>query len=451
MISMPISKVAEVLNVKYSGNNAVFLGCSIDTRTIKENELFVALPGKFFDGHDYVQQAKEGGACAVLTEQKNNISIPTIVVKNTRLAMGELARHWRTNFSIPLVAITGSNGKTSVRKMLASILRCQSVVLETYGNFNNNIGLPLTLFRLANTHQYGVVELGANHLEEIAQLTQIAQPTIAVITQCAPTHLEGFGSVENVAYAKSEIFTGLSNEGTAVINGDDRFADLWLEKSQHAKQVTFGMQVDNHVYATDLRVAADKSFFQLVSPVGNVDLELSVPGQHNVMNALAAATCAIELGVSLEVIKQGLDPIKTSPGRLHISMGIKGCRIIDDTYNANPRSLVAALDTLSKFPGRHWLVLGDMAELGEEAQALHAQAGEISKQSKVERLYGLGDLTKFSVHAFGARGVHVEDISQLAMLLIDELDAGVTILIKGSRSMHLERLLSMLGVTEILC
>lgn len=451
MISMSVSEAAEVLDAKYSGSNAVFLGCSTDTRTIKKNELFIALSGEFFDGHNYVQQAKEGGACAVLTEQEDDISMPAIVVKNTRSAMAELAGHWRANFSIPLIAITGSNGKTSVRKMLACILRYQSVVLETYDNLNNDVGLPLTLFRLANTHQYGVVELGANHLGEIAQLTQITQPTMAVLTQCAPAHLEGFGSLENIACAKSEIFAGLSDQGTAVINGDDPFANFWLEKSQHAQQITFGMQADNHVHATNIQVTTDKSFFQVVSPMGNVDLVLPLPGKHNVMNALAAVACAIDLNISLEVIKQALAAIKSNPGRLHIYTGVKGCRIIDDTYNANPASLAVALDTLSQFSGEHWLVLGDMAELGEEAQALHAQAGEISKQSQVERLYGLGDLTKFSVEAFGAGGVHVEDISQLAMLLIDALDSDVTILIKGSRGMHMERLLGMLEETKTLC
>ena len=451
MISMSVSQAAEILHAKYSGNDAVFLGCSTDTRTIKANELFIALSGEFFDGHNYVKQAKEHGACAVLTEQATDMPIPAIKVKNTRSAMAALARHWRTNFSIPLVAITGSNGKTSVRKMLASILRDQSIVLETHGNFNNDIGLPLTLFRLANTHQYGVVELGANHLGEIAQLTQITQPTMAVITQCAPAHLKGFGSLENIASAKSEIFAGLSDQGTAVINGDDPFADFWLDISQHAQQITFGTKVGNHVRATDIKVTTDKSFFQLVSPVGNINLELPLPGKHNVMNALAAAACAIQLNIDLAVIKRALGAVKTSPGRLHISTGVKGCRIIDDTYNANPYSLQVALGVLRKFPGRHWLVLGDMSELGEQAQTLHAQAGEISKQMQIERLYGFGDLAKCSVHAFGAGGVHIEDMQQLAMLLIDELDSDVTILIKGSRLMQMERLLTMLDSTEILC
>ncbi|MFB3116346.1 MAG: UDP-N-acetylmuramoyl-tripeptide--D-alanyl-D-alanine ligase, partial [Gammaproteobacteria bacterium] len=398
---MQISKAAEILQTRYQGDNVCFLGCSTDTRTIKKKELFIALRGENFDGHDYLDKAKASGASAVLVEEKCKVVRPSIIVKDTRHAMGELAKNWRARFSIPLVAITGSNGKTTVKEMVAAICSCKSSVLATQGNLNNDIGVPLTLFGLGDVHQYAVIEMGANHPDEIEWLSQIAQPTVAVITQCAPAHLEGFGSVEGVAHAKSEIFIGLSEDGVAIINGDDDFADLWREKSKHANQLTFGLGSDNEITAESVHIENGKSSFQLITPVGKVEITLNLPGRHNITNALAAAACAISLGTALSLIKQGLESVSTVKGRLQIKTGLKQCRIIDDTYNANPASLDAALEVLDEFPGRHWLVLGDMGELGKDDKVLHVRAGEKSKASGVERLYALGELTKFTVQSFG--------------------------------------------------
>ena len=454
---MQISKAAEILQATYQGKDICFYGCSTDTRTLKDKELFIALRGENFDGHDYIDKAKAVGASAVLVEGKQDVSdssmesfsVPSIVVKNTRHAMGELARNWRAIFPIPLVAITGSNGKTTVKEMLASILSCKASVLATQGNLNNDIGVPLTLFGLGDEHQYAVIEMGANHPGEIEWLSEIAQPTVAVITQCAPAHLEGFGTIEGVANAKAEIFNGLIEDGVAVINGDDDFSDLWLEKSRHNNQLTFGLGNRNEVTAESIRIEEDKSSFQMITPVGNVELTLNLPGKHNITNALAASACAISLGIVLSAIKQGLESVNVVKGRLQIKAGLQQCRIIDDTYNANPASLEAALKVLDKFPGRHWLVLGDMGELGNDAEAMHEYAGVISKTSGVERLYALGELTKCSVQSFGEGAHHVSSHEQLLSLLKTEIDSDVTILFKGSRAMGMEHLVNALVVNTL--
>ncbi len=457
MISMQISKAAETLQAKYQGEDVCFTGCSTDTRTIKDRELFIALRGENFDGHDYLDTAKTLGASAVLVEEKHaghdsstgSFTGPSIIVKDTRQAMGELAKNWRAGFSIPLVAITGSNGKTTVKEMVAEIFSCKASVLATHGNLNNDIGVPLTLFGLGEEHQYAVIEMGANHPGEIEWLSNIAQPTVATITQCAPAHLEGFGSIEGVAHAKSEIFNGLLEDGVAVINGDDDFTELWLEKSSHYNQLTFGLDSSNEVTAESIIINEDKSSFQMITPVGNIELTLSLPGRHNIMNALEAAACAISLGIALSTIKQGLESISTVKGRLQIKSGLKQCRIIDDTYNANPASLDAALKVLQRFPGRHWLVIGDMGELGDDAEALHARAGEISKASGIERLYTLGELSRVSAEAFGEGAQHINSHEQLAELLSEEVAPDVTVLIKGSRAMGMESLVDALGINAL--
>ena len=447
---MQISKEAEILQAKYKGEDVCFTGCSTDTRTLRVKELFIALRGENFNGHDYLDKAKALGASAVLVEEKyagpDSFTGPSIVVKNTRQAMGKLAKNWRTGFSIPLVAITGSNGKTTVKEMVTGILSCKASVLATQGNLNNDIGVPQTLFGLGEEHQYAVIEMGANHPGEIEWLSHIAQPTVATITQCAPAHLEGFGSIEGVAHAKAEIFNGLLEDGVAVINGDDDFAELWLEMSNHCSQLTFGLDIGNEVTAGSILIDEDKSSFQMITPVGNIELTLNLPGRHNIMNALAAAACAISLGIALSTIKQGLESISAVKGRLQIKSGLNQCRIIDDTYNANPASLDVALKVLEEFPGRHWLVIGDMGELGDDAEALHTRAGEISKASGVERLYALGELTRASVESFGKGARHINSQEQLAELLSEEVASDVTVLIKGSRAMGMEYLVNALGV-----
>ena len=443
---MPVSQTADILHTTYQGDDVFFTGCSTDSRSIKKGQLFIALRGEQFDGHDYTAQAEQRGAYAVLGERKSRHSLAEIIVQDTRRAMGHLAGHWRAEFSLPLIAITGSNGKTTVKEMLAAILRIKAPVLATQGNFNNDIGVPLTLFCLGKQHQYAVIEMGANHPGEIAWLTKLAQPTVALVTQCAPAHLAGFGSIAGVAQAKSEIFSGLKADGTAIINGDDPYADLWWEKSREFRRLRFGLTPGNEVTARSVNIDQQGGFtsFTLVSTTDEIELTLSLPGKHNVMNALAAAAVATSLDIALPVIKQGLESMTAIKGRLEIKTGLKQCRIIDDTYNANPASLEAGLQVLAGFGGRRWLVLGDMGELGHEARAWHALAGEKSKQYAIDRLYTVGELALFSAESFGGQTLHADSLEQLAVLLQKAVDADVTILIKGSHAMGMGRLVNKL-------
>lgn len=445
MINMNLSRAAQNIDAKYQGQDVAFSGCSIDSRTINSGELFIAIRGEHFDGHAFLNKARQHGAVAAMidTEVEHDF-LPVLKVSNTRQGMGKLAQYWRDQFDIPLVAITGSNGKTTVKEMLVAILGLKANILSTKGNLNNDIGVPLTLFGLGNEHTYAIIEMGANHPGEIRWLSQIARPTVAVITQCAPAHLEGFGSVEGVAQAKSEIYEGLDKKGIAVINADDDYADLWRSKIKGLQQLSFGIVNPADVSAKIIPEANShkKNRFILNTPEGSSEVQLSLLGQHNVMNALAAATCAIGLGISLDTIKQGLEKMQPVKGRLEIKTGINNSRIIDDTYNANPASLMAAINVLNTFNGKHWLVLGDMGELGTEEEELHAVAGEQAKKHGVERLFATGKLSQLTVKSFGKNAEHFETTEDLSARLKSEITSDVILLVKGSRSMHMEKVVN---------
>ena len=446
MISMSLSSAARTLGTEYRGKDEVFHGCSTDSRSINSGELFIAIRGERFNGHDFLEQARQRGATAALVDSLVPISLPLIKVTDTRKALGELAKCWRENFRIPLVAITGSNGKTTVKEMLVSILEQKSEVLATRGNLNNDIGVPLTLFGMGNEHAYAIIEMGANHPGEIKWLSYIAKPTVAVITQCAPAHLEGFGSVEGVALAKSEIFEGLEKHGTAIINADDNFAGLWKNRVKDIHQLSFGIHHPADITARfpDKSDSNKANIFILKTPAGSIEVTLSLLGIHNIMNALAAAACATALNIELETIKKGLEAMKPVKGRLEIKTGINNSRIIDDTYNANPASLLAAVNVLKTFNGKHWLVLGDMGELGEEGENLHLKAGEQAKENNVDRLFTTGTLSQFASKSFGKNSEHFESIDDMVQRLQSEISPEITVLIKGSRSMQMERVVSRL-------
>jgi len=441
MISMKISEAANSLRANYYGEDTRFFGCSCDSRKLHKGELFIALKGENFDGHDFIEDAQSQGACGVITEIDKPCDLTRIVVEDSRHAMGTLAKCWRKEFDIPLVAITGSNGKTTVKEMLTAILRLKAPVLATKGNLNNEIGVPLTLFGLGNEHQYAVIEMGANHPGEIAWLSEISQPTVAVITQCAPAHLEGYGSIEGVAKAKAEIFDNLDPKGIAVINADDEHSELWRKKVTVLRQLSFGIKKPADVSAHSIHqsIKSGKTHFVLSLPTEKLDIILPVLGQHNVMNALAAVACALSLNIDHSLIKKGLENFEPSQGRLQIIIGLRNSNIINDTYNANPASLNAALNVLSDFMGTRWLVLGDMGELGPEAVALHSEAGKMAKASGVDKVYAYGDLSKAAVTSFGGGARHFRDIDQLISTICDEINNDVTVLVKGSRAMQMER------------
>ncbi len=439
MIGMRVGEAAAALGVRAAGDDVVFRGVSTDSRTIPRGALFVAVRGPRFDGHDFVGGARSRGAAAALVERVPGVSIPFVLVRDSVRALAELASAWRNRFrDLVLIGITGSNGKTTVKEMTAAIFRTLGPVSATRGNLNNELGVPLTLCELDSEHRAAVVELGANHRGEIAALASLARPSIGVITQCAPAHLEGFGSIEGVARAKGELFERLPDDATAVINADDSYAGLWRELARPRRCVSFGTGVDADVQVGSASGSGGERV-TLNTPVGRVEVDLALPGVHNAFNAGAAAAAALAAGASLDAIRGGLAEVRPAKGRLESKRGPRGAEIIDDTYNANPVSLQAGLRVLEAKPAPRWLVLGDMAELGPDGASLHAEAGCRARRHGVERLLVVGELSAEAARAFGDGATHFADCSELVDRLRDELPDGATVLVKGSRSMAMER------------
>ncbi len=445
MIQMQLSQAAHYLQVPYTGEDLEFRGCSTDSRTLEQGALFIALRGENFDGHDYLGQAQESGAVAALVEREpGDSSLPCLMVENTLSAMAQLAAAWRAQYDIPLIAVTGSNGKTTVKEMLAAILSENARVLATQGNFNNEIGVPRTLFNLDERHEMAVIEMGANHPGEIERLTHIAKPTVALITLCAPSHLEGFGSVEGVAKAKAEIYSGLSADGTAVINADDKYADFWKNITSGCRQLTFSLEGRADVTARNTSSDASGCHFTLAVNNEEIEITMNVIGLHNVRNALAAAACCHAIGIPLQQVRSGLARFEAVKGRLQRKQGSKGTCLIDDTYNANPASLEAAMRAAIEISGACWLILGDMGELGDIAAEAHGEAGELARTLGIQRLFTFGELSRGASDRFGEASMHFENIEQLIEAVREQLEEGVTLLVKGSRSMGMERVVNAL-------
>lgn len=447
--SMTLSQAAAAIGAKAISPDMQFRGVSTDTRSIEGGELFVALQGDRFDAHEFVENAARQGAVAAIVSRNVDTSIPQLLVNDTRVALGQLASSWASRFSIPFAAITGSNGKTTVKEMVASILRVQGNPLVTQGNLNNDIGVPLTLFRLDESHTHAVIEMGANHAGEIAWLAEIAKPDVAVVNNAMSAHLEGFGDIEGVARAKGELFEALGEESFAIINADDDYADYWQSITSHCQRLTFGFSPQANITARLLEDKGQQGIdFMLVTPQGEIEINLPLPGRHNVMNALAASAVAIALYTSLNVIRDGLQNIRAVGGRLQLENGISGSRIINDTYNANPDSLKAGIDVLSGMKGKRILVLGDMAELGDNAEAMHAEVGMQAKTAGVDMLFALGPYSLAAAKAFGEGAQHFESYEELVKELQSVLDMESVVLVKGSRSMRMERVAQALTETE---
>jgi UDP-N-acetylmuramoyl-tripeptide--D-alanyl-D-alanine ligase len=444
---MRLSELAAAVGGELVGEDVLFTSVGTDSRNIVPGQLFIALRGERFDGHAYVLQALQSGAAAALVAEAQPGMAAGVVVKNTRLALGQLAAVWRNRFSIPVAAITGSNGKTTVKEMVASILRAEAgdsnAVLATRGNLNNDIGLPLTLLRLRPSHKYTVAEMGMNHFGEIRYLSQMARPTVALVNNATSAHLGGLGSVEGIARAKGEIFEGLALEGMAVINADDLYAPLWTELAGEHDILTFGLAKMADVTA-NYELRADTSYVYMKSPIGGIAFNLQVAGLHNVRNALAASTVAIAMGARPESIAQGLEAFDGVDGRLQHRAGIGQALVIDDTYNANPASMKAAIDVLAARPGKRLLVLGDMGELGETAAAMHTEIGQYAREAGINGLYTLGDLSLEMSKAFGDPAHHYKTPEQLVAGLCHEMDANTVVLVKGSRFMRMERVVQLI-------
>jgi len=445
-----LQELARLLDGEQTGVDAVFAEVGIDSRRLPAGALFVALTGPNFDGHDFIAAARERGAAAALVSRFVADRLPQVRVTDTRRALGRLGAHWRLRFTEPLIALTGSNGKTTVKEMIAAILRQRGSTLATAGNLNNDLGVPLTLLQLRAEHAYAVIELGANHPGEIAELTGMARPDVALINNAGPCHLEGFGDVAGVARAKGEIFQGLGPEGVAIINRDDPYADDWIRLNPGRQIIDFGLEPPAAVRAALLNGEGHR--FRLITPAGEIDIQLPLPGRHNLRNALAAAAATLAVGAMLDDIRGGLENLPGVNGRLQRLTGWHGGAVIHDAYNANPASLAAALDTVGAGPGEHWLVLGDMYELGPTAAALHAASGRAARTFGFSRLYALGEHSRAAVAAFGTGATHFTEVEALITELSSALPQGSeppTVLVKGSRGMRMERVVAALTATPV--
>lgn len=447
---MKLTHIAFLLHARLIGEDREIMRFSTDTRELQGGELFIALSGAHFNGNRFAADAAAKGAIAVVvSEQIAGLEVPQLLVEDTHDALRKIAHAWREQFDIVSVAITGSSGKTTTKEFAASIFSEAGPTLATLGNKNNDIGVPLTLFRLDSTHKYGVFELGANHLGEIACTSHLVSPQAAVITNVGSAHLEGFGSRQGIAVAKGEIYSGLVAGGMVCINADDEFAGYWQALCKNRQQLSFSLKRKADVWADDIHQASSGCpVFSLHIGARSADIELQLLGVHNVANALAAATLAHACHIPLEKIAVGLSKTRPVPGRLnvHVVNAPDGScrRIIDDTYNANPSSMKAAIDVLAEMPGRHVLVAGDMGELGKATQDGHFEVGEYAKMKKIDALYAVGQYSDFTAAGFGPAARTFVDQQALIGELEKELESVVTLLVKGSRSARMENVVNAL-------
>lgn len=453
MISMSFAQIASItagqlINCADLENTVCHI--STDTRTVTQGDLFLALQGERFDAHDFVAQAISQGAVAALVSRVlPDVAAPQILVADTRIALGQLGAWVREQLDLKIVAITGSCGKTTLKEMCAAILQQNATVLATQGNLNNEIGVPQTLLRLTPNERYAVVELGANHAGEIAWTTSLVKPDVAVINNVAAAHLAGFGSLRGVAVAKTEIFNGLSDSGTAVINADSEFYDWWREILS-VRTFSFGIQNQKADFRAENITQDQQGFvrFTLCAPTGKVDIALPIPGLHNVSNALAAAAVATALGLSLAQVKSGLAIMQPVKGRFCVQKLSDELTVIDDTYNASVQSVMAAIDTLAVMPGYRVLAFGDMGELGADAPSLHRQVGEHARLRKLDAVLTVGNLSRHAAEA--ADGQHFTDKESLCQVLktLMQHQRPMTILAKGARSARMEDVVAFVKSSE---
>jgi UDP-N-acetylmuramoyl-tripeptide--D-alanyl-D-alanine ligase len=442
---MPLNMIAVWTHGQLLGSDVAVTGVAIDTRRVKPGDLFVAIRGERVDGHDFLAEAAARGAVAALVTRKVDSALAQVLVDDVTLALGDLASAVRAQHHVRVIGITGSNGKTTVKTLVASILSRHGRTHVSSGNYNNELGLPLTLLSMPQDTEYAVLEMGAGKPGDIAYLAAIARPDVGLVTLIAPAHLARMGSIEGVAETKGAMYQALPVDGVAIINADDNFASFFEGLAVGRKVLRFGLEHRADVGADVLEQRLDGSRFVLSTPHGDAEIALPLPGRHNIANALAAATVALALDVPLDTIVAGLEQVPVVSGRLRLEAMTGGWTLIDDSYNANPSSMAAAIETLVLADGERWLVLGDMAELGDDARALHAGVGARARERGVERLFAVGPLGEATVEAFGANGEHFADKPALIAALKPRLHAGVTCLVKGSRSAGMEEVANALG------
>lgn len=435
-----LSEIASMSSGELRGEDVEVTGISTDTRNLHFGDLFIALEGEKFDGHKFIDDSVEQIVNGVFIHKEVVTQLPSVLVDDTLAGMSRWANAWRKRVDPKLVAITGSNGKTTVKQMINNILSRVGSTCATKGNLNNHIGVPLTLLTLRVDNKFAVIEMGANNFGEIDHLSSLAEPEVAVITNAGPAHLEGFGSVAGVAQAKGEIIHGIREGGTVVLNADDQYLDVWLEKSKHLNIMTFGFADHSTVKGT---INEDQTLSVSVND-DVININVPLPGKHNAYNALASIAVGIAFDIDINEIKNGLENADQVHGRLQLKQGMLGATIIDDTYNANPASLQAAIEVLCSQSKEPWLVLGDMGELGEETISIHAHMGELAKAAGVKKLFGLGELAKQAVDEFGENGYFFNKHDVLSRELLNQMDENCCILIKGSRTMHMEDVVNFL-------
>jgi UDP-N-acetylmuramoyl-tripeptide--D-alanyl-D-alanine ligase len=446
---MSLAEAARAISARLQGADVRFGGVATDSRTLAAGELFVAVRGEHFDGHEFLAAAKARDAPAAMVDERFGAAaapLPLLVVDDTRRGLGRLGRHWRERFSPLLIAIAGSNGKTTTKEMLASMLRAhagEDAILATRGNLNTDIGVPLTLLALRPQHRYCAIELGMNHAGEIAYLAAIARPSIALVNNAQREHMEFMGSVSAVAEENASVFAALPADGIAVLNADDDHAPLFRRAAAGRRTVEFGLKIGpgaaGQSVKCDFTLGPLSSAIRLRTPAGEARATLAIPGLHNVSNALAAAACAHAAGVAPAAIAAGLDAFRPYSGRLQIRRLAAGATLIDDSYNANPDSVRAAIDVLAAQPAPTVLVLGDMGEVGAHGAEFHAEIGRYARERGLGALIALGEATRDAVAAFGAGARQCASVEETVAAARECAVAGATLLVKGSRFMRMER------------
>jgi UDP-N-acetylmuramoyl-tripeptide--D-alanyl-D-alanine ligase len=443
-VKATLSFAAEAMNGRLHGADGSFDGVSTDSRSIAAGELFVALSGPNFDGGKFVSHAKSKGAAGAVVETPVGEDLSQIEVENTRLALGQLGAAWRDKQSLTVVGITGSNGKTTVKELVAACLSRVATTLATEGNLNNDIGMPLMMLRIDESHRYAVLEMGANHAGEIGYLVSLAKPDVVCLTNAAAAHLEGFGSIEGVAHAKAEILQVEPRPQVAVLNADDEYYDYWLSLVEDIDVLSFGLGEDADIRADQIETGSSHTHFTMHLLDAKIELTMPLAGEHNVRNACAAAAVATALDVPAATIKEALEGVDPVAGRIAPLQGLRGATLYDDSYNANPLSVIAAAEFLASLPGESWMVLGDMFELGDDAQRMHADVGGSIREAGIDRLFAHGEMSRLAAENFGEQAEWYDSLDALVDEVSGQLGDGVNVLVKGSRGMRMERVVEAL-------
>ncbi len=445
-----LSALAEQLGGEKSGDDVEVAALSTDTRSLKKGETYLALVGENFNGNEFVEEAASRGANSAIVSDVNvaaESAIPTITVKDTHIALGKIASLSRQQSSAKVLALTGSQGKTTVKEMIGSILRNEGETLITQANLNNTIGVPLTLLQLNQEHEFAVIEMGADCHGEIEFSATITRPDIALLTNANAAHIEGFGSLQGIVQAKGEIIDPTNQDATIILNGDDPNVENWIKRAGERQVLLFSeANNDADAHAENIEIGAKGVVgFDLITPVGQERITLKLLGRHNVINAVAAAIAALSAGASLQAIKQGLETLSPVQRRLNPVAGIEGCCVVDDSYNASPNSFMAAIDVLMSFPERKILVTGDMRELGSEAADAHLQVGQYAVNAGVDELWAVGELSKLTAQGFGSGASHFDSKDELIAACKAAANKNVVFLVKGSRGAHMEEVVEELS------